>query len=115
MADAFSSQTFNDGNPVTPIFLNDKGDPAPVEPGSVVWSSSDETVLIATLQADGVSALLQTVAPGGPARYTCTADADTGSGVRTITGISEDVMVTQNPNTMASTIVFSLGTPVDNP
>lgn len=115
MAEAFTSQTFNSGNPVTPVFLNDRGEPAPIEPGSVVWATSDDTVLSAVLQADGVSALLGTVAAGGPARYTCSADADTGSGVRTITGVSEDVTVTQNPNSMASTIVFSLGTPVDNP
>jgi hypothetical protein len=37
---------------------------------------------------------IETVAPGGPARITVSADADMGAGIVPITGVSDDIMVT---------------------
>lgn len=86
---------------------NARGEPAPVE-GVPVWASSDETVIRVTAAADGMSAVVDTVA-AGTARVTVSADADLGSGVTTITGVSEDINVTVGPNSMASVMTLSLG------
>ncbi len=62
-----------------------KGKPAPVEPGSVVWASSNEAVASVVPQGDGVSALV--VAQGiGDYVVSVAADADLGEGVLTIVG-----------------------------
>lgn len=82
--------------------------PAMVEAGSVVWASSDPTVLTVVAAADGMSFDVTTVAPG-TARLSVTADADLGTGVQTITGSSEDVVVTQNPRTLASSFTITFG------
>lgn len=92
---------------------NLRGEDAPVEAGSVVWASSDDTVLRVTPSADGMTASVTTVGAGGPARISVTADADMGAGVSMITGVSEDVTVTVGPNSMASTIALELGAPSD--
>lgn len=89
---------------------NSKGDPAPVD-GVPVWASSDSTVLSVSPAADGMSADVETVAPG-TARITVSADADTGTGVSTITGVSEDIIVTLGPSSQASILSLNLGTPV---
>jgi hypothetical protein len=86
-----------------------KGRPAVVD-GVPAWASSDETVLTVTPAADGMSAVVDTVAPG-VARITVTADADLGSGVQAITGVSDDVNVTSG--SVASVMRLVLGTPVD--
>lgn len=93
---------------------NSHGQPAPVD-GVPVWASSDETVLTVVAAADGMSAAVNTVAPGGPARISVTADADLGAGVATITGVSEDVMVTLGPSNAASQMTLTLGAPVAKP
>lgn len=80
--------------------------PARVD-GVPVWASSDETVLKVTPADDGMSALIETVAPGGPARVTVTGDADLGEGVLTLTGVTEDINVAQGPAGQATT--FTLG------
>jgi hypothetical protein len=85
--------------------------PAPVQ-GVPAWATSDATVLTVAPAADGMSFVATTVAVG-TARLTVTADADLGTGVSTITGVSEDVVVTQNPNTVASTFVITFGTFTD--
>lgn len=82
--------------------------PASVEPGSVVWASSDPTVLTVVAAADGMSFDVTTVAPG-TARLSVTADADLGAGIQTITGTSEDVVVAQNPNTAATSFTITFG------
>ena len=93
----------------TLTITNDAGAAAPVD-GVPVWASSDETVLRAVPKADGMSGLVDTVAPG-TARITITADADLGSGTTTLTVISEDVNVTQGPSSMATTMTLTFGAP----
>jgi hypothetical protein len=91
-----------------------KGRPAKVD-GVPVWASSDATVLTVTPSADGMSAVVDTVAPGGPARITVSADADLGAGVISLTGVTEDVTVTQGTSGQATTLALDLGTPADKP
>lgn len=86
-----------------------QGRPAAVD-GVPVWASSDETVLKVTPADDGMSAVVDTVAPG-TARVTVTADADTGAGVATITGVSDDVAVTLGPSHTASILRLDMGAP----
>ena len=83
--------------------------PAPVD-GIPVWGSSDDTVLGVVPAADGMTAVVNTVAPG-TARISVSADADTGAGVVTITGVSEDIVVTSG--NVASVMALDLGTPAD--
>jgi len=98
---------------VSLTITNNRGQSAPVD-GVPVWASSDETVIMVTPAADGMSASINTVA-NGTARVTVTADADVGGGTVTITGVSEDINVTVGPNSQASTMTLSLGAPVDKP
>jgi hypothetical protein len=91
------------------------GSPGTVEPGSVKWASSDETVVLATASADGLEADISAVAPGGPARFTVTADADLGAGTLNLIGVSEDITVVTDPRDMASIIMITLGAPADKP
>lgn len=111
MADVNTDQFYD---AVTLSITNSHGASAPVD-GVPVWASSDETVLTVVAAADGMSAVVNTVAPGGPARISVTADADTGAGVTTLTGVSEDVMVTLGPSNAASVMTLSLGAPVAKP
>ena len=62
-----------------------KGKPAPVEPGSVVWASSNEAVASVVPSADGMSALIVAQAVGDYS-ISAAADADLGAGVTTIVG-----------------------------
>jgi hypothetical protein len=100
---------------VTLAITNAKGAAAPVQ-GAPVWASSDETVLLVTASADGMTAVVDTVAPG-TARITVTADADIGdvNGVVTITGVSEDIIVAVGPKSQASVVTLNMGTPTDKP
>lgn len=107
--DAFTQQTIQ----AAVAFQDSRGRPAAVD-GVPVWASSDETVLSVVAAADGLSAVISTVAPG-TARITVDADADLGAGVADIVGVSEDVVVTINPNSVASVVALSLSAPVDNP
>lgn len=96
------------------FFLRDGTTPATVQDGSIVWASSDETVVRAVPDAaDAKTGFLESVAESTtPARVTFTADADMGAGVVTITGVTEDIDVTQDPATIANTIRITLGAPV---
>jgi hypothetical protein len=68
-----------------------RGKPAPVQPGSIVWASSDESIVTVTPDETGLKALV--VAQGvGSANVNVSADADLGDGVSTIVG-SEGVTV----------------------
>lgn len=107
MADINTDQNFP---AVTLAITNSAGAPAPVD-GVPVWASSNATVLTVTPAADGMSAVVSTVA-AGVARISVTADADMGAGTTTITGVSEDVNVSTGPLSQASTIAFTFGTPV---
>lgn len=108
MVDVTSDQKFDN---VALSITNSHGNPAPVD-GVPVWASSDETVLSVVPAADGMSAVVDTVAPG-TARVSVTADADLGAGTKTITGVSEDVNVTLGTSSLASVMTFSFGAPVD--
>jgi hypothetical protein len=99
----------------TLVITKTDGTPGTVEPGSVVWASSDETVVLATPSADGLEADIMSVAPGGPARFTVTADADLGGGTQNIIGVSEDIDVTTDPRDQAAVITVTIGAPVDKP
>jgi hypothetical protein len=90
---------------------NAAGNPATVD-GVPVWASSDETVIVAAAAVDGMSAVITTVAPG-TARVTVTADADLGAGVTTLTGVTEDLVVTLGPSSQASVMTLTLGAPRD--
>jgi hypothetical protein len=96
-------------NPTLDI-RNAHGDPAPVD-GVPVWATSDATVVSLVVAADGMSAVAASVATGGPARITCTADADMGAGVRTLTVVSEDITVVLDPSDEASVMTLTLGPP----
>lgn len=110
MADITTDQNYQN---VTIQIRDSRGLPAPVD-GVPVWASSDETVLAVTPSSDGMSALVDTVAPG-TARVSVTVDADRGAGIETVVGVSEDVNVTQGASSKASVITFDFGTPVDKP
>ena len=98
---------------VTLSITDSQGRPANVD-GVPVWASSDDTVLSVEPAADGMSAVVNTVA-AGTARITVSADADLGAGVIEITGVSEDVNVTIGAAHQATTMTLSLGTPADKP
>lgn len=106
MANAFNTQQFN----ATLAITNAAGGAATVD-GVPVWASSDETVVTVTAAADGMSAVIPCVAPG-TARITVTADADMGAGTTTITGVSEDIVVTTDPANAASIVTLNLGAAV---
>lgn len=109
MADVTTDQNF----PRVTLNITDAGgDPAQVE--SVRWASSDDTVLSVDPSDDGMSAVIDTVA-AGTARVTVTADADLGSGVLTLTGVTEDIHVTLGTRHRATTMTLTLGAPADKP
>lgn len=103
MATANTSEMFE----ATLTILDATGAPAKVD-GIPVWASSDATVVSVTASADGMSAKVPCIAPG-TARITVTADADLGAGVSTITGVSEDIVVTLDPAHVASVLTLNLG------
>lgn len=70
-------------------------------------------MLTVTPSADGMSAAIMTVAPGGPARVSVSAEGDPTAGVDTITGVTEDITVTLGPSHEAKTLVLALGTATD--
>lgn len=109
MADINTDQRFDN---VALSITNAQGQPAQVEQNSIVWASSDETVVKVAAAADGMSAVIDTVAPG-TARVTVTADADVGAGTTTLTGVTEDINVTLGPSSQASLMTLTLGAPVN--
>jgi len=106
MANANTSQMFN----ATLAIVDSTGAAARVD-GVPVWATSDGTIVSVTAAADGMSATIPCVAPG-TARVSVTADADLGSGVQTITGVSEDIVVTLDPAHVASVMTLTLSAPV---
>ena len=67
--------------------VDKKGHAAPVD-GVPVWMSSDETVLMLEVSADGMSAVALAGDPGH-AQVSVMADADLGEGITLLTGIEE--------------------------
>ncbi len=82
---------------------------------NMVWASSDETVLTTVMDDTGLTGFVNAVAAGGPARISCTGDADLGAGVIPIIGTSEDVDVTTDPRDQASAITITFGAAEDKP
>jgi hypothetical protein len=80
--------------------------------GIPTWATSDATIITVAPTADGMGASISTVAPG-TARVTVSADADLGVGVKTLTGVSDDIIVTLGPSHVASVMTLTLGTPAD--
>lgn len=110
MADVNTDQFFPN---VMLTITDDRGRPATVD-GVPVWASSDETVVRATAAGDGMSAQIDTVAPG-TARITVSADADLGAGIVSITGVSEDINVSLAPPGQAAVVTLTLGVAADKP
>lgn len=83
---------------------------APVD-GLPVYASSDETiarVVVDPADPTGKTGWFESVAASANlVRMSITADADLGAGVVTLTGVSEDVTVSQDPATQASVLTFS--------
>lgn len=109
MANVFSDQNL----PFTLAITKADGTPATVD-GVPVYATSDATVIGVTPAADGMSGVVNTVA-NGTARMTVTADADLGAGVQTITGVSEDIVVSTDPANLATTFKFTFGAPTPKP
>lgn len=107
MASVTTDQFFDN---VALTIVDSHGNPAKVD-GAPVWASSDETILTVLAAADGMTAKVNTVAPG-TARVSVVADADLGAGVGQITGVSEDVVVTPGPSSMASLMTLAFPAPV---
>lgn len=103
MATAFTDQQFD----ATIAITTASGAAGKVD-GAPVWATSDATILTATAAADGMSAVIACVGVG-TAHVTVTADADLSAGVAAITGVSEDIVVTVDPASEASTITVNLG------
>lgn len=108
MADINTDQHYES---VSLSITDNRGRPARVD-GVPVWASSDETVLSVAASPDGMSAAIETVAPG-TARVSVSADADLGTGVIEITGVTEDINVTLGPNSQASVVTITLGSPTE--
>jgi hypothetical protein len=96
---------------VLAIFEKDGVTPAKVN-GIPVWASSDPTILTVAPTADGMGAVVKTVAPG-TARITVSADADTVTGGLPIpiTGVSEDIVVALGIGAQAAVMKLTMGPP----
>jgi hypothetical protein len=110
MATVFSDQNL----PFTLVITKADGTPATVHPGSIVYATSDATVITVTAAADGLSGTVSPVADG-TARMTITANADLGAGVVAITGVSEDIVVSTDPASLAAHFAFTFGAAVPKP
>ncbi len=94
--------------PVTVVVTKADGSPGDVQ--NMVWASSDETIVTAAMDAGGLTGFVNAVAASAnAARIVCTGDADLGAGVVPLIGTSEDITVTQDPATQASSIVVNFG------
>jgi hypothetical protein len=96
---------------VLEFFQADGVTPAVVQ-GVPTWVSSDETVVTAVPTEDGMGVKVLLLAVGGPARVAATADVDMGPGVQELVITSEDITVTQDPATQASSGRITFGAPV---
>ena len=98
--------------PFTLSIMDAHGNPAQVD-GIPVYATSDATVMTIQAAADGMSGTVVTVAPSAtPQRMTVTADADLGAGVNTITGVSDDIDVTQGASFAAKSFQITFGPPI---
>ena len=97
--------------PNVTLVITDKDGKAAKVDGAPIWASSDETVISVVAAVDGMSAVVETVAPG-TARVTVSADADLGAGSTIITGVTDDIVVGAGVGPMASIMKLDLGAPV---
>jgi hypothetical protein len=65
-------------------WVDEFGNAAAVD-GPTTWASSNETVLTLEVAADSNSAVCTSVGPIGPVQVQATADADLGTGIKSIT------------------------------
>lgn len=94
---------------------NARGEDAAID-GDIIWTSSDETVLLPVPDPGGKTGTIETVAPSHldadgkmlPARVTFTGDADMGAGVVPIVGVTEDINLVAGPNSRASMFTVAL-------
>lgn len=98
----------NQNLPLSVKFEDAQGNAASVD-GAPAWSVTDAS--LATLQpsADGLSCLVVPTGPTGSLTVQCAADVDLGSGVTTILGSLDLVLVSAE----ATQVDISAGTPVD--
>lgn len=82
------------------------GNPAVVD-GVPEWAASDPAVVALIVAADGLSADATTVGPVGASQVSVSADADLGSGIRTISGVLDVQVVAAE----AASLAFQVGTP----
>lgn len=91
--------------------INKKGNPAAVQTGSAVWTSSDPAVLLVEQDATEELGVKVTGVASGAARCSCSFDADLGDGVTTVE-IFEDFSISSGP-AVGGSIVF--GAPSEQP
>ncbi len=101
-----SSQQCN----VSVVFTDKKGNPAVVD-GVPEWSTDNSEVLALTPSLDGLSCLVAAVGPLGSASITLHADADLGSGTKSIVGTLEFEINAGE----AVTVALTPGTPTEQP
>lgn len=88
--------------PVAVSFVDDHGNPVAAGAALPVWSVSDDTIIIVTPSADGMSAVVEAVGPDGAAQLSV---ADSVSGIG---GVLDFTIVSG----LAASAVITPGTPV---
>lgn len=86
--------------------LTAAGNPARVD-GTPAWDVSDQAIVFLAVDPDGLSAVATTSGPLGTCQVSVSADADLGSGVRSLTGILDITVVAAE----AASIGILAGTP----
>lgn len=86
MAVIISDTQFIEGQVQT---VNKKGKPAPVEAGTIAYSSSNEAVVTVTENPDDETKFTVTAVGAGTAQVNYSADADLGEGVVPISGFTD--------------------------
>lgn len=95
--------------------IDAKGNPAPVEAGTVVWVSSDPTIITVGPDPDDATNELKQVATavgpltadGASVQVSVSADADLGAGTTTINGTLDITVVASQ----ATSVTINTGTP----
>ena len=86
------------------------GEPATVD-GVPEWISSNPTVVLPAVSADGLTGTINSVAVGMGAVVVVTADADLGSGFEPITFSFEPIDVVLDPRDLPKAAVISASLP----
>lgn len=88
--------------------VDKKGNPAPVD-GVPVWATSDDTKATVAPAVDGLSAVVSAVGPLGAVQISVSADADLGTGVKSITGLLDIEVIAGE----AAALAIEAGAPVE--